>query len=161
MKTTPMVALVLLAAARVAEAQTTDPAARADDEAARAAAEARAAISAIAVNAQHAHEALVLARMRRRADETRCTNDALSRADVALRGAREDSAAMATHFASGELQAARAALTRIRQRTGWSREAALASVDCSPATSAWIARGPLDATTVTVTVDPNVPRVEP
>jgi hypothetical protein len=158
MKPTACAALAaLLAVARMASAQATgssDPAANAG---VRATTEARALVATMQHNARVALEALEAARARRRRDEVRCADEALSRADVALRRSFDDAAVLAAAVASRDGQATLSALARIRQRAAASHEAEVAAVSCSASEIV----APRDQTMVTVRVDPRIVRIEP
>jgi hypothetical protein len=159
MKPTACAAIAaLLAVARMASAQTTgssDPAAA--DAAVRATTEARALVATMQHNARVAFEALEFARARKRRDEVRCADDALSRADVALRRSRDDAAVLDAALASRDAQTTLSALARIRMRAVQSHEAQVAAVLCSAPEIIT----PRDRTLVTVHVDPAVARFAP
>jgi hypothetical protein len=158
MKTMTVAAIAaLVAVARLAIAQTTGSPKPADDEALRAAAEAHALVATMSRNAQLARDALELARARRRREEVRCADEALSRADVALRRGRDDAADMAAELVSHDLQAALSTLQRLRLRSFASHDAAVNAGRCSATEPS----GPRDRTLVTVHIDPAVPRVDP
>jgi hypothetical protein len=153
MKTTTVAAVAaLVALTRGAAAQTAGSPGPADDEAFHAAGEARALVATMQTNARTAWQALELARARRRQPEVRCSDEALSRADVALRRAREDAAEMGADFASHERLAARAALQRMRWRAVDSHEAVVTAAECVPRAGVVDGR-----TSVTVLVAPGLP----
>jgi|SRR5208337_2898567 hypothetical protein len=158
MKPTAFAALAaLVAVARMSAAQTTgspDPAA---DTGVRATTEARALVATMQHNARIAFDALASARVHRRRDEVRCADEALSRADVALRRAREDSATLEDAVALREEQAVRATLERLHQRAAASHEAEVLALSCSPS-DVVMAR---DQTIVTVHVDPLIAHFDP
>src|SRR5580692_1820802 len=104
MRTTVVAALAaLVAVSHVAVAQTAGAPVPAADETARAAAEGRGLVAGMKNAATLARLALERARERHAADEVRCTDQALSIADVTLRGAQDDLgrllAAVAVHDA--------------------------------------------------------------
>lgn len=157
MKTTTLAAIAaLVAVARVAAADPTTSARDADGEALRAAAEAHTLLSAMQGDTRVAREALVLARARGRREEVRCADESLSRADVALRNARDDAAEIAQAVAVRQWSSALAAFERLRRRASASHEARVLATTCSapPAPAG-------DRTVVTVRIDPGVPRVNP
>jgi hypothetical protein len=159
MKTTTLAAIAaLVAVARVAAADPTISPELADGAGPRAAAEARALVATMQSDARVAREALELARSRRRRDEIRCADESLSRADVALRNAREDAAEIAPATAARQWPAALAALERVRRRASASHEARVLAMTCSTPQTAVL---PGDRTMVTVRVDRRVARVDP
>ena len=145
----------LLAVARTAVAQTGSPE-PVDAEAARANGEAFALIASMTSNARVAREALELARTRRRPEEVRCSDEALSRADVALRRGREDAAQLSEALATRDSAAAASMLRRLRARATASHDAASTAGRCIPQGGP---HGP-DRTQVTVHVETAVPPIE-
>jgi hypothetical protein len=77
-----------------------------------------------------AREVLGRARARRRADEVRCSDEALSRADAAFRHGREDAAQLSTALSAHDDLGAATALQRLRFRFLASRDAAVAASKC-------------------------------
>jgi hypothetical protein len=158
MKPTACVAIAaLLAASRMASAQTTGSSDPAADAAVRATTEGRALVATMQHNAHMALEAFEDARARGRRDEVRCADEALSRADVALRRSHDDLNILDAAVAMRDAQMALPALARIRQRAVASHEAEMTAKACS-ATEV-VAVG--DRTTVTLYVDPAIARFEP
>jgi hypothetical protein len=119
-------ALAVQAAPGIASAETGS----ADGQAARASGEARALLETMQEHARAAREVLERARARRRADEIRCSDEALSRADVALRHGKEDAADLHAALAAHEDQAAASALQRLRARSLASGDAAVIASKC-------------------------------
>lgn len=157
MKTMAVAALAaLLAVARVAVAKTGSPE-PADDQAVRAAGEAHALLASMSANAHAAREVLEAARARRRPDEVRCSDEALSRADVALRHGREDAAELFAALTAHDARAAADALTRLRARAVASRGAASTATRCIPQENALRP----DRTQVIIHVDPADPAQPP
>jgi hypothetical protein len=128
MKTMALAALAaLLAVARTAAAQQgSDPLA----EVRSARADGEALLTSMYANARVAREVLELARSRKRIAEIRCSDEALSRADVALRRGREDADDIRAAFASGDAKAATAALHRLQARATASHDAATTASQC-------------------------------
>ena len=89
--------------------------------------------------------------------EVRCADEALSRADTALRQARDDAAALEEAVASRDVTTMGAALDRLRLRAAGSREAEMAAISCSLPQAVRVT----DHTLVTVVVDGLIARVEP
>jgi hypothetical protein len=146
----------LVAVARIAAAQTTGSGGGpAVDGIVRAAAEAHAMLANMQQNARIARDALQLARAHKRRDEIRCADESLSRADVALRRAREDASDLSVAMASHDATAASAALERVRVRYSASHEAEVLALSCT----APVILRPGDRTRVTVHVDPAVAQV--
>jgi len=132
-KTTALAAVAaLVAVARMASAQTGGSPEPAGDETVRAAvAEARSLLATMQNSARIARRALEQARARRDPDELRCADEALSRADVALRRGREDAALLAAQLATHDVHSASATLRRVRQAWTASHDAAASASWCS------------------------------
>jgi hypothetical protein len=81
-------------------------------------------------NARLAREVLEQARSHRRADEVRCSDEALSRADVALRRGREDVQEMTVALTAHDAKAAATAMHRLEARAAASRDAAAIARGC-------------------------------
>jgi Xaa-Pro aminopeptidase len=160
MKPTAFAAIAaLVAVARLASAQPTgspDPAAG-GDAAVRATSEGRALVATMQHNARLALDAFEAARARKRHDEIRCADEALSRADVALRRAREDQGMLEAAVASHTDPAMRAVLERMRQRAAASHEARVLADACSSPE----ASRPGDRTLVIVRIDPRIAQLDP
>jgi hypothetical protein len=139
----------LVVASRVAVAQT-GSGELVESQAARAGGEARTLLLSMHEHARIAREALERARARRRPEEVRCADGALSRADAALRRGREDSEQLSAALAAHDAPAAATALHRLQARFAASRDAASAAGRCIPQE---VARG-TDRTQVTVYVAP-------
>ena len=149
MKTTAVAALAaLLAVARMAVAGTTGSPGPADDEVLRATTEARALVATMQTNARVARDALELARRRRSPALVRCSDEALSLADVALRRGREDVDQMVAQYGADQRPAARTTLQRLRWRAMASHDAAAAAGRCNAQDA------PVDHTVVIVRVEP-------
>lgn len=145
----------LLAASRMADAHPAET--QGANEAVRAADEARALVARMQTNADHALEARRKARAMRVPEALACTNEALSRADVALRRAREDLSRLSAAWSDGDVGSARAALLTIRSRATASQEAA--------ARASWCVQPEVrvsgEKTRVTMQVDPSIVPFEP
>ena len=85
-----------------------------------------------------------------------CVDQALSRADVATRRARETSDEMLSAYGRGELETARAARRRFAEIRESQRVAARDGASCSAARTPAAQTSP--TTTVTVDVDPRIPQ---
>jgi hypothetical protein len=132
MKMTAFAAVAaLVAVAHTASAQTASSPKHAEDEALRAAAEGRSLVATMQTSARLARFALEQARSRRDPDEVRCADDALSRADVALRYSRQEASLLVDELAAHDMQAASATLQRLRQRGMAARDAATSASFCS------------------------------
>jgi hypothetical protein len=139
-------ALVVVARVAIAQTASGEPV---EGQAARAGGEARTLLLSMHEHARIAREALERARARRRPEEVRCADEALSRADVALRRGREDAAQMSVALAAHDAPAAATALRRLMGRFTASSDAAAVAGRCIPQE---VARG-TDRTQVTVYVD--------
>jgi hypothetical protein len=158
MKPTALAALAaLLAVARTTMAQATGSSDPGADAGVRATTEARELVATMQHNARIAFDALETARARRRRDEVRCADEALSRADVALRRSREDATTLDDAVTARHTATALTALERIRGRATASREAGVLAKTCSP--SGVVVSG--DRTVVSVHVDPAIVRLVP
>ena len=158
MKPTAFAALAaLVAVARMASAQATGSPDAVAEAGVRATTEARALVATMQHNSWIALEALETARTHRRADEIRCADEALSRADVALRRAREDAASLEAAVASRDELTTSGLVARLRTRAGTSREAQVTAVGCTMPE----ASRQTDRTLITVRVDPRIARIEP
>jgi hypothetical protein len=89
-----------------------------------------------------------------------CVDEALSRADVALRHARDLSDEILGAYARGEGEAARAARGRLAELRTLQRFASVQATKCTPSAAPPIQLVLVETTTVTVAVDPRIPRVE-
>ena len=107
-------------------------------------------------NARVAREVLEVARRHRRADEVRCSDEALSRADVALRRGKEDAQALTAALSARDDKGATSAFHRLQARALASRDAATIAKGCLASETGL--RGP-DRTQVIVHVDPRLPAV--
>jgi hypothetical protein len=151
MKTMAVAAMAaLLVVARTASAGGAGSPGPVDDEVSRAATEARALVSTMQNNARVARQALEYARRLRRPEAARCSDEALSLADVALRRGREEAALMADQFASKDRPGARASLERLRMRASASHDAAVSARACNAPEI------PPDRTVVVVRVAPSL-----
>jgi hypothetical protein len=81
-------------------------------------------------NARVAREVLGLARSHKRADEVRCSDEALSRADVALRRAREDFQALTAALTARDDKAAETAMHSLKAHAAASHDAAGIAKGC-------------------------------
>ncbi len=149
-----LAAVLAVARAAVAQAGSPEPA---DDEAVRAGGEASALLTSMAANARVARETLEAARARRRPDEVRCSDEALSRADVALRHGREDAAQLFEALNAHDAKAVTSALNHLRARATAARGAASSAARCIPQENG---RRP-DRTEIIIHVDPVDPARPP
>ena len=150
MRTTAIAAFAaLVAVAPAAVAGTTGPARPASDASLRATSEARAIVAGMQDNARSARGALEAARRRRQPAEIRCADEALSRADAALRWARDDVSELEARLAARDLRGARLALARLLFRETDSRDAVRMAAACAASDAARAA----GVTTVTIRVD--------
>lgn len=132
MKTMTVAALAALSiASRVASADTTGSPAPVAVEAARAAVEARALVATMQQDARLAREALMTARRAGRRDEVRCADEALSRADVALRAARDEVSALPRPGATIDLAMVHHTLGEVRARATAAHAARVMAVTCT------------------------------
>ncbi len=130
--------------ARIAVAQTTpQPVA---DPGMRAKTEAHALVATTEHNAGVVFDALVIARTRQSASTVRCVDEALSRADVALRHAREDISILDAAVAARDAPASSEILERLRARVAASHAAVVSAASCRTSDAARYA----DRTLVTV-----------
>jgi hypothetical protein len=141
-----LAAVLAVAPTAVARAGSQEPS---PEPAARPSGEVQALLDTMTGNARVAREVLELARSRKRADEVRCSDEALSRADVALRRGKEDVQDMTVALSTHDAKTAVSALHRLQARVAASRDAAAIAKACIPREST--AHGP-DRTQVTVHV---------
>jgi hypothetical protein len=162
---------LLLAAAtavpRVAHAQGGSD----DPEAARARAQAAQAMASIDAACGHARQALRRARATHDARAVVCADEALTRADVSARVARDHEARAQAAWLQGDRERARFESARLAARADSARAAARDGDACTQATLPAIAAAPApapapapppatpnDVTVVRMTVDPALPR---
>jgi hypothetical protein len=150
-RTTLAASAALVVFARIASAQTEGTEGPADDAGVRAAAEARAILATMQTNAHVALDALMAARARKQREEIRCADEALSRADVALRRSREDLDALQQAARAHSTGAVKSTLDRLRLRAAASHAAAVMAATCEPGQIS-----PASETTVVVTIDPQI-----
>jgi hypothetical protein len=103
---------------------------------------------------------LRLTRRRGTKAQVACVDEALSRADVALRHARVLGDEVLVDYARGDGEAARAARGRLAELRTSQRFASVQATTCTPSPSQAIQLVLVDTTTLTVTVDPRIPRVD-
>jgi hypothetical protein len=103
---------------------------------------------------------LRLTRKRGTKAQITCVDEALSRADVALRHARGLGDEILGAYARGEEEAARAARGRLAELRTLQRFASVEATKCTPSASLPIQLVLVETTTVTMAVDPRIPRVE-
>jgi hypothetical protein len=148
----------LVAASRMAGAHATDgKAPSAPSEAARAADEARGLVARMQSNAGRALDAHREARNKRVIGALACTNEALARADVALRYGRDDATRVWLAWSAGDASLARAALATLRVRAAASQEAVVRASRCVLPEVVVHEEG----TRVTLWIDPTLPLIEP
>src|SRR5258708_24744814 len=143
-----LAAVLAVAPTAVARAGSDEPAA---EPAARPNGDVQALIATMTYNSRVAREVLELARSRKRADEMRCSDEALSRADVALRRGREDLQELSAALTAHDAKTAASALNRLQARVVASRDAASIARACIPREPG--IHGP-DRTQVIVHVEP-------
>lgn len=146
----------LLAVARIAVARTTGSPETAADPAVRAATEAHALVATMQHNTTVVFDALEVARARQRASQMRCADEAMSRADVALRHACEDAAALDAAVATHDAKPVDDLLARLRLGAAASHQAVVSAASCSLPDEV----RPVEGTRVTVT-PPLLPRLDP
>lgn len=95
-------------------------------------------------------------RLRGSRDQITCVDEALSRTDVALRNAKEMATVALHAYAENDVEAARDARRKMKE---WREGQRVASRDGSACAVGAIAVK--SGTTVTMTVDPKIPRVAP
>ncbi len=115
---------------RIAVAQTTGSPHPVADPAARAKTEARALVATTEHNAGVIFDALAIARTQQSASTVRCVDEALSRADVALRHAREDVSMLDTAVVARDAPASSEILERLRARVAASHDAVVSAASC-------------------------------
>ena len=104
---------------------------------------------------------LRITRKRGSAQQVLCVDEALRRADVALRHARALGDDLLAADARGDAASVRLARGQLEELRALTRFANAQATKCSPGTAASrLAIIPADTTTVTVDVDPRIPRVE-
>lgn len=103
-------------------------------------------------------EQLRTTRLRGSRMQIACVDDALSRADVSLRAAKDAGDAAFVAYGRGDLEEARGARVRVAEWQKAQRSAARDSGFCAVSNAIPAAQ---QATTVTMSVDPKIPRVAP
>lgn len=116
--------------ARIAVAQTTSSPQPVADPGVRAKTEARALVATTEHNASVVFDALEMARTRQSASTVRCVDEALSRADVALRRAREDASILDAALAARDASLSGEILERLRARVAASHAAVVSAASC-------------------------------
>lgn len=146
--------------------------ARADDAAASPAhsaafgevAEARAQIETtlaeMRVASLRVRDQLRLTRKRGTKPQVTCVDEALSRADVALRHARGLGDEILTAYGRGDGDAARAARGRLGELRELQRFASLQATKCTPSAAPPVNLVLTNTTTVKVDIDPRIPRLD-
>ena len=89
-----------------------------------------------------------------------CVDEALSRTDVALRHARVLGDEILGAYGRGDGEAGRAARGRLAELRALQRFASVQATKCTPSASQNVQLALVDTTTLTVTVDPRIPRVD-
>jgi hypothetical protein len=141
-----LAAVLAVAPAAVARAGSDEPS---PEPVARPSSDVQALVWTMTSNSRVAREVLELARSRRHPNEVRCSDEALSRADVALRRGLEDVQEMTLALSTHDAKWAATAMHRLEARVTASRDAAAIARGCIPRESG--ARGP-DRTQVIVHV---------
>lgn len=95
-------------------------------------------------------------RLRGTREQITCVDEALSRADVAVRTAKEAGDAALRSYAANDVASARDSLRKMKE---WRQAQRIAARDGSSCSVGAIAVK--SGTTVTMSVDPNIPRVSP
>jgi len=103
---------------------------------------------------------LRLTRKRGTKQQVACVDEALSRADVALRHARGLGDEILTAYGRDDRDTARAARGRLAELRELQRFASLQATKCTPSASPPVNLVLVDTTTVKVDVDPRIPRVD-
>ena len=106
---------------------------------------------------QRVRDQLRATRLRGSREQITCVNESLSRSDVAIRTAKESADTSLRAYADGDLWVARDSRRKMREWRDAQRLAARDGFSCS-ASALPVKSG---TTTVTMTVDPKVPRVDP
>ena len=106
---------------------------------------------------QRVRDQLRATRLRGSREQITCVNESLSRADVALRTAKESADTSLKAYVENDLWVARDSRRKMREWRDAQRIAARDGFACS-ASSLPVKSG---TTTVTMTVDPKIPRVDP
>ncbi len=122
-----LAALLAVAPTAVARAGSDQPP---PEPVARPGADVLALLDTMDANARVAREVLGLARSHKRADEVRCSDEALSRADVALRRGREDLQALTAALTARDDQAAETAMHSLKAHAAASHDAAGIAKGC-------------------------------
>lgn len=122
-----LAAVLAVAPTAVARAGSEEPA---PEPGARLGSDVQAMIDTMTGNSRVAREALEVARSHKRADEVRCSDEALSRADVALRRGKEDVKDMTLALAAHDNRSAQSAMHRLQARALASRDAAAIARVC-------------------------------
>ena len=112
------------------------------------------------VTSLRVRDQLRLTRKRGTKEQVRCVDEALSRADVALRRARALGDEIFTAYGRGDGDAARAARGRLGELRELQRFASLQATKCTPRASPPLNLVSVNTTTVKVDVDPRIPRVD-
>jgi hypothetical protein len=112
------------------------------------------------VTALRVRDQLRLTRKRGTTQQVTCVDEALSRADVALRHARGLGDEILTAYGRGDGETARAARRRLAELRGLQRFASLQATKCTPSASPPINLVLTNTTTVKVDVDSRIPRVD-
>jgi hypothetical protein len=122
-----LAAVLAVAPTAVARAGSDQPS---PEPVARPGADVQAMLDTMDANARVAREVLGVARSHKRADEVRCSDEALSRADVALRRAREDVQALTAALTARDDNAAQSAMHSLQAHAAASHDAAGLAKGC-------------------------------
>jgi hypothetical protein len=150
--------LVSPAPSRADEPAPASVAAASPAEMAAARADVDGALRAMRATSLRVREMLRDARKRGTKQQIACLDEALSRSDVALRHARASGDGALAAYARGDLDEARVQLARVAEWREAQRLAARDGAACAP--GAKVVEAARTATTVRVSVDPRIPRVE-
>ena len=112
------------------------------------------------VTSLRVRDQLRLTRRRGTKQQVACVDEALSRADVALRRARALGDEIFAAYGRGDGDGARAARGRLGELRELQRFASLQATKCTPSVPQVVNLVSTNTTTVTVDIDPRIPRVD-
>ena len=153
-------ALLLVPVAARADEAVASPSRSAAGEVYEARVELETTLAEMRVTSLRVRDQLRLTRKRGTKDQVRCVDEALSRADVALRRARSLGDEIFTAYGRGDGDAARAGRGRLGELRALQRFASLQATKCTPTASQPLNVIAVNTTTVKVDVDPRIPRVD-
>lgn len=147
--------------ARADDAAATPPArAAVSAEVSEARAQIETTLAEMRVTSVRVRDQLRLTRKRGTKQQVTCVDEALSRADVALRHARGLGDEILAAYGRGDGVAARAARGRLAELRELPRFASRQATKCAPGASSPVNLVLTNTTTVKVDVDPRIPRVD-